>query len=271
MSKIIRLIDTTLRDGAQAPGVYLSKEDKLKIALYMERCGVPIIEAGIPAMGEEEQQNIISIKKNLKKSKVLVWNRLREEDIKSSFLCKPDIIHVSIPISDIQITDKLQSDRSKIKNTVSSCLELVKSQNYELGIGLEDASRADEQFVQTMIELIKKYNPLYVRYADTVGLLTPRITYSKIKKLVEESDLTIGFHAHNDLGLASANALAAVQAGAELLDTTLLGVGERAGNCDFVKTVKLLQGFAATDVSIADAQFAQNKLDALISDEWRSF
>lgn len=271
MRKNIRIVDTTLRDGAQAPGIYFGEEEKLKIALALDACGVAIIEAGVPAMGKEEQRIIRKIKAHLRRAEVKVWNRLVETDILASLSCEPDIIHISVPVSDRQITDKLHSTRLAVQKKTDACLALVRANNYQVSVGFEDASRADEDFLEQMIDLVKDYEPLHVRYADTVGVLTPVLTYKKIKRLAERGAVRTEFHAHNDLGLALANVLAAVQAGAELADTTLLGIGERAGNCDFLRTVELLTAFDSTDISVAEALAVQNKLSGLMSDEWRSF
>lgn len=269
MKQNIQLIDTSLRDGAQAPGIYFNEQDKLFIAEALEKCGVEIIEAGIPAMGKEEQQTIVNIKERLQTAKVLVWNRLVKKDIMASMDCGADIIHLSIPISDRHITDKLHTTRTDIKNKVLACLEFVRNNNYDVSVGLEDASRCEEDFLIEMVNTIHDYDPLFIRYADTVGILTPTMAYKNIKMLVDCSDTKIGFHGHNDLGLATANTLAAVQAGAEFIDTTVLGIGERAGNCDFFKIIKVLTTIHATEISVAEAETAQNSIADLIGKEWR--
>ena len=270
MRNEVQIVDTTLRDGAQSPGIAFTEEERLDIAMILDKCGVKIIEAGIPAMGPAEQKTILKIKRGCSKAKIAVWNRLVPNDIRASFECLPDIIHISVPVSDNQIQYKLKKSRSEVKKALLECAYLAKCYGYPISVGFEDASRADEAFLAEFIVLLNEYNPVHIRYADTVGILTPTLTFEKIRRLRYFCPYSIEFHGHNDLGLAAANTLAAVQAGAVLADTTIMGIGERAGNCDFLQMVRLLNDLNNCGISIKEAAAAQDKLKKYVSDEWRN-
>ncbi|MGE4589813.1 MAG: homocitrate synthase [Acidaminococcaceae bacterium] len=270
MKKEVHIVDTTLRDGAQSPGIAFTEEERLNIARILDGCGVKIIEAGIPAMGPAEQKTILRIKQHCSKAKIAVWNRVVADDIKLSFECLPDIIHISVPVSDNQIQYKLKKSRSEVKKALQECAYLAKCYGYQISIGFEDASRADEAFLAEFMVLLSEYKPTHIRYADTVGILTPSLTFEKIKSLQRFCPYSIEFHGHNDLGMATANTLAAVQAGAALVDTTILGIGERAGNCDFLQTVCLLNGLTSCGIPIKEAVAVQDIFKKYVSDEWRN-
>ena len=270
MRNEVHIVDTTLRDGAQSPGIAFTEEERLDIAAILDNCGVQIIEAGVPAMGPAEQKTILKIKQRCSKAQIAVWNRLVINDIKESFECLPDIIHISVPVSDNQILYKLKKNRNEVKRALQECAYLAKCYGYPISIGFEDASRADEAFLAEFMVLLNEYEPTHIRYADTVGILTPAQTFEKIRRLKCFCPYSIEFHGHNDLGLATANTLAAVQAGAALVDTTILGIGERAGNSDFLQTVRLLDGLISCGVSIREAVAVQDIFKNYVSDEWRN-
>lgn len=269
MRKEVRFVDTTLRDGAQSPGIAFTEAERLNIAEILDGCGVAVIEAGIPAMGPAEQKTILRMRQRCSKSKIAVWNRLVPNDIRDSLECLPDIIHISVPVSDNQMFYKLKKSRSEVKKALQECAYIAKSYGYPISIGFEDASRADEGVLAEFMVLLSEFAPTHIRYADTVGVLTPALTFEKIRRLRCFCPYNIEFHGHNDLGFAAANTLAAVNAGASLVDTTFLGVGERAGNCDFVQMVKLLNGLNSCSISVKDAVAAEDIFKNYVSDEWR--
>ncbi|MBR0597727.1 homocitrate synthase [Sinanaerobacter chloroacetimidivorans] len=226
------LTDTTLRDGEQSPGVSLDRNRKKKLAVLLDQMGFYQIEAGIPAMGSFEKDVICEIMALRKKAKIAVWNRMNIEDIKHSFDCHPDIIHISIPVSDIMISTMLGQNRSWVANTMEACVAYAKEKEYEVSVGFQDASRANLPFMISLADSLSRLEISSIRLADTVGVLTPSRARHLIKSLKDHTEILLGIHTHNDLGMAEAIALEAAKAGAELIDTTLLGVGERAGNCD---------------------------------------
>lgn len=235
MNKELFVVDTTLRDGEQQAGKVFSKEEKINIAKKLDDFGVYQIEAGIPIMGEEEQDCICSIIKAVKKAKVSTWNRINENDIKASFKCKPDIIHISAPVSDIHIFKNLGKDRIWVEEKIKSCIYLAKSNNYDVVIGLEDASRADENYIIHLCKIIKELGVERVRFSDTLGLLTIEAVKNSIRNIINNVDIEVEFHGHNDFGMAIPLSLVANRSGAKYIDCTIDGIGERTGNTDLFK------------------------------------
>ena len=237
MKDVRHLVDTTLRDGEQSPGYALTKEQKLEIAAMLDAAGVYQIEAGIPAICAYEIDTLLEISQNKRNAKISVWNRLNESDIKHSFDCNPDIIHIGVPVSYVQIYTKLRKNKTWIIKTMASCVDLALCKGYEVTVGFEDASRADPTFMLALASTLKEMGVNRIRFADTVGVLSPTRTYETIHELISITGIEVEMHAHNDLGMAVANSLAAAKAGAKYIDTTILGIGERTGNCDFKKFI----------------------------------
>jgi len=270
MENKVKFVDTTLRDGAQSPGIAFTDDERLDIVRALNACDIDIIEVGIPAMGLGEQNNILKMKEYFSHSKLLVWNRIVASDIDASIMCLPDIIHISVPVSERQIFCKLHKNYLQVKKVLQECAYKAKCSGYPISIGFEDASRANEAFLAELIEALREFEPLQIRYADTVGILTPMQTYKNISSLKNLCPFAIEFHGHNDLGFGLANTLAAIQGGATIVDTTLLGIGERSGNCDFLKLVQLLQKLNGTSIPLKEALIAQNILKKYVSYEWGS-
>ncbi|MCH3965554.1 MAG: homocitrate synthase [Clostridium sp.] len=236
----INIVDTTLRDGEQKACVALGVDEKVKIAEIINDMGISQIEAGVPAMGGDEKKSIEKIVELGLNSKISSWNRMDIKDIDESIDCGVDIIHISIPSSDIQIKSKLGKDRSWVMNTIKRCVAYTVDKGFEVTIGLEDASRADINFLIELCQVISELGVKRVRYADTVGILYPRKIFYHIKKLMQEVPVEVEIHAHNDFGMAIANSLGAAEAGAKFVNCTVTGIGERAGNCDFMKFITVL-------------------------------
>ncbi len=226
------IVDTTLRDGEQTPGYAFNKAQKVKLAQLMDNGGISQIEAGIPAMGNYEKETICEIMSQRNSALISTWNRMNRDDINNSFDCHPDIIHISAPISYIHIYSKLKKNKTWLKKTLQECVFMAKNKGYEVTVGFEDASRADITFIISMANLLSDMGVKSIRFADTVGVLTPSRTHQCIREIIDNVDIPVGIHAHNDLGMACANSLTAAKAGAMYIDTTISGIGERAGNCD---------------------------------------
>lgn len=243
MNKDAYIVDTTLRDGEQCPGKVFSKEEKLNIAKYLENIGVYQIEAGIPAMGDYDKDIIKNIISNKKSILISTWNRINIKDITSSIECNPDIIHLSIPTSDIQIFSKLNKDKQWVEKTAKQCVIFAKDKGFEVTVGFEDASRTNVNYLIKLCGLLKKVGVNRVRYADTLGILTPIQLKESISTIVNNTGMDVEIHAHNDFGMAIANSIEAVKRGAKYVDCTLGGIGERAGNCDLEEFMKVSEKF----------------------------
>ncbi|MDF2504791.1 MULTISPECIES: homocitrate synthase [Clostridium] len=236
----INIVDTTLRDGEQKAGVALSIDDKVKIARLISEMGVYQIEAGIPAMGGDEKISVEKIAALGLDSKIAAWNRMSTKDIDTSIECGVDIIHISSPVSDLQIKSKLEKDRVWVMEHLKRSVSYAKDKGCEVTVGLEDSSRADINFLIELCKIVFDLGVKRVRYADTVGIMEPKKLYNHIKKIREAVPVDIEIHTHNDFGMAIANSLAAMEAGAKFADCTITGMGERAGNCNFLEFIKII-------------------------------
>lgn len=222
--------DTTLRDGEQTPGVLFKIEDKIAIAKSLDKLGVDEIEAGFPASGKYAMKSFEAIVNLNLKARIIAFNRCLKEDVEKSISAGAKAIEISLPVSDNHINKKLNKDRNWIIEKLKVVLSYAKESGLYVSVGGEDASRADPKFLIEYFKTAEKYGADRIRFCDTVGILDPFSTFDKIKNLKKRIKLPIEFHGHNDFGMATANAYAAVKAGATYLNTTILGLGERAGN-----------------------------------------
>ena len=246
----IGIVDTTLRDGEQSPGIVFSAQDKLNIAIALDRAGVEWIEAGVPIMGEEEQEAMKLVLAAPLGAKMIAWNRAFKEDVLSSISCGFSYIHISVPVSDLHITQKIKKSREWVLAQLQEAINLAHSFGCVVSVGAEDASRADLDFFLQVAQVAEKMGAIRIRYADTVGCLTPFSTDVIFKELIPRCPLPVEVHMHNDFGLATANTLVALDAGALFASTTVAGIGERAGNASFEEVVSGLHALYGIDTGI---------------------
>jgi homocitrate synthase NifV len=225
-----RLIDSTLRDGEQAPGVVFSRAEKLRVVRLLDAVGVDEIEAGTPAMGEDEIETIRAMVRTKPKCRISVWSRALRQDIEMAARTGAEGIHMAFPLSDIQLK-AIGKDWVWICDALPALVEHAHRYFPYVSVGAQDASRTDCTRLFSYFELIQNAGVGRVRIADTVGLFTPLSLYSLVRDIKTAFPLLeVDFHGHNDLGMAAANAITAWQAGAEHLSVTVNGLGERAGN-----------------------------------------
>ncbi len=261
----VMLVDTTLRDGEQAPGFAFSHSVKVRFAHLLDAAGVYQIEAGVPAMGAAEKQTIRAIMDVCLRARVSVWNRLKLDDIRHSLDCQPHIIHVCCPVSERQIQGKLQSTRREVLKTLVRCIALAGHEGATVSVGLEDASFAEGAQLHEVAHILSQEGVRRVRLSDTVGRYVPEQVRVAVGTLCD-AGLEVEMHAHNDFGMAVANSWMAVRAGAQYVDTTLWGIGERAGNCAMQVFLEALErdGHVSCAVSACGAAALEAEAAALL-------
>ncbi|NLA11412.1 MAG: homocitrate synthase [Firmicutes bacterium] len=226
----VMLVDTTLRDGEQTAGVVFSNREKLRIAKMLDNVGVHQIEAGIPVMGGDEKEAISQIASFGLQASIMAWNRANVNDVRHSVECGVDAVAVSISSSDIHIKHKLQTSREWVLDNMTKATEYAKSEGLYVSVNAEDASRTDLDFIMKFAREARAAGADRLRYCDTVGVLEPFGTYEVISRIIDATGMDIEMHTHNDFGMATANALAGIRAGARFIGVTVNGLGERAGN-----------------------------------------
>jgi len=245
--------DSTLRDGEQAPGVAFTPHEKIALALALEEAGVDEIEAGIPAMGAEEIATLSAIAEAVDRSEVIAWCRMTARDVDAALLAGVGRVHLSVPVSDRQIRAKFGTGRRDVLDRVTRTVGYALDRGLGVSVGGEDASRTDLDFLMRVVVTAEEAGAHRFRYADTLGVLDPFATHDIFRELCAETDLELEFHGHDDLGLATANTLAAIRGGATHASVCVLGLGERAGNAALEEVVTALgetQG-RTTGVSLA--------------------
>ena len=257
------IVDTTLRDGEQAPGVVFSAPEKRAIAQLLDMAGVPEIEVGTPAMGERERETIRSLVHMQLNARLTSWCRSLKKDIDWARACLTPGVHISFPASNI-LLDVFNLNKEIILAETEELVRYAHQYFDYVSVGVQDVARADIDFIKTFARIAFEAGAFRIRLADTVGLMNPMQVFEMIQQLKDASDIDIEFHGHNDLGMATANSLAAVAGGAACVSTTVNGLGERAGNAAFEEVVMALDKSMKMHCGIQSELF--NKLTTYVSE-----
>ncbi len=249
--------DTTLRDGEQTAGVVFSLDEKIRIARMLDEIGVGELECGIPAMGKEEQDSVKALVDLGLNARLITWNRAVTADIQASIDSGVKAVDISLSVSDIHIQHKLRKSRNWVKEQLKKALGFAKQHDLYVSVGGEDASRADLGFLVDLMKIARDLGADRFRFCDTLGILDPFSTYDKVKYLAGKVDLDLEVHTHNDLGMATANALAGIRAGARFVNTTVNGLGERAGNAALEEVVMALKHACKIELPIDSSRFVE--------------
>ncbi|MDP2181307.1 MAG: homocitrate synthase [Actinomycetota bacterium] len=253
----VKLDDTTLRDGEQTAGVVFANQEKIRIAKLLDEIGVHQIEAGIPAMGGDERDTIEEIAHLGLKASVLGWNRANIDDIKTSIDCGVDAVAISLATSDIHIETKLMKDRAWVIKSMQEAVAFAKSHGVYVSVNAEDASRTEMAFLIEYAEAARAEGADRIRFCDTIGIMEPFRTFTAIRTLKENVDIDIEMHTHNDFGMAVANAIAGIRGGANWVNVTVAGLGERAGNAALEEVVMALKYVEELEVEMDTSRFRE--------------
>ncbi len=244
--RAVWLIDTTLRDGAQAPGVAFTPAQRVGLAESLASIGIDEIEVGCPAMGEAERATIRQTVGLGLGCRLTAWCRARPEDLDAAAACGLAAAHLSVPGSGLQLK-ALDKSWAWVRRTLTELVPRARRRFAFVSVGVMDASRTESGRVAALARLCADLGADRLRLADTVGVWNPRSAARAVRDVAAAAPgLAVGVHAHNDLGMAVGNTLAALEAGAASADTTVLGLGERAGNAPLEELVMALR--ATTDL-----------------------
>ena len=247
--ELVKIFDTTLRDGEQVPGCKLNTSQKLVIAKRLDELGVDVIEAGFPVSSPGDFKSVVEISKIVNNATVCGLSRAVENDIKVAAealqFAKYPRIHTGIGTSDSHITHKFNSSRDKIIEIGFNAVKYAKSFVKDVEFYAEDAGRTDNEFLAKVCEKMIEAGATVLNIPDTTGYCLPDEYGEKIKYLVDNvkniEKATISFHCHNDLGLATANSIAGIVNGARQIECTINGIGERAGNTSLEEVVMIMR------------------------------
>lgn len=266
----MRIFDTTLRDGEQTPGVSITPEQKLQIAIKLDELGIDAIEAGFPVVSHGESIAIKNITKQGLKAEICGLARAVKSDIDAAINCDLAYVHTFIATSDIHMQFKLRMNREQVLEKAAWAVEYAKKHGLQVEFSAEDATRSDRAFLNQVFRAVASAGVDRLDIPDTVGYATPQYIEEIVKDVHTNIELPISMHCHDDFGLAVANSLSGINAGAACAHVTINGLGERAGNAsleEFVMALQCLYGRkhnVKTELLYETSRFISNTMGIIV-------
>lgn len=266
----VRIFDTTLRDGEQTPGVSITPEQKVQIAIKLDELGIDAIEAGFPVVSHGESIAIKKITKQGLKAEICGLARAVKSDIDAAINCDLAYIHTFIATSDIHMQFKLRMNREQVVEKAAWAVEYAKKHGIQVEFSAEDATRSDRTFLNQVFKAVANVGVDRLDIPDTVGYATPQYIEQIVKDVQTNIELPISIHCHNDFGLAVANSISGINAGAACAHVTINGLGERAGNAsleEFVMALQCLYGRkhnVKTELLYETSRFISNTMGIIV-------
>jgi isopropylmalate/homocitrate/citramalate synthase len=259
----IILEDTTLRDGEQAPGIALSKVQKLEILAKLIGMNVKWIEVGIPKMGGEELEYLRESLQYADRATLIAWNRGVRDDVAFSLDLGFKAIHIGLPTSDVHLRSSVAKSRRWVANQAADLIKYAKDRGAYVSISAEDVGRTEPAFLQEYAGVVAEAGADRLRLSDTVGILSPQAYAERVRLVASAAPIDTQCHCHNDFGLAVANTLAGLEAGARYFHVCVNAMGERAGMPDLAQMAMALKVLYNQDVGVDTSQLTS--LSALVS------
>ncbi len=244
-----RIFDTTLRDGEQSPRTSFSYEDKREIAALLDDMGTHVIEAGFPVNSEAEFEAVRDIAESTS-TDVAGLARVVDRDIEAALDSGVEVVHTFVSTSDVQIEDSMHATREEVKERAVAAVERIVEAGATCMFSPMDATRTDEAFLIDVIEAVSEAGTDWINIPDTTGVAAPRRFYDLIETVTAHSDARIDVHTHDDFGMATANAIAGLEAGADQAQVSVNSIGERAGNAAYEEVVMAIESVYQADTGI---------------------
>jgi len=255
--RFINIIDTTLRNGELTAGVVFSKHEKLRIVKLLDEVGVPEIEIGTPSIGLFEREIVKEIILSKPKARLFTYCQAKPENIGHAVECGIKNIIINISTSDIHIKAKYGKNRTWVMNQLRDTIAEAKKNNLNFILSVEDATRTDLEFLLKILHLAQKKGAYRFRICDTVSSLDPFRTFLLVTTILNTVDFPLEVYNHNDFGMATANAMASIRAGAVSLVTSVNGIGEGTGNAAFEEIVMALKYIEEIELGIDTSKFRE--------------
>ncbi len=251
------IFDTTLRDGEQTPGVSFTHSEKMHIAEKLDEAGVSVIEAGFPINSKPEEKAVKDIVGMGLSAKVCALARVKEEDIEAAAGCGVDIIHVFVSTSDLHLKYQLRKSRKDVLEMARKAVLSVKDRGMKCLFSPMDATRTEFGYLVDVCRAVRDAGADMINIPDTVGAISPPAMKGFIERIKSEIDIPIAVHCHNDFGLAVANSIAGVEGGADQVQVSVNGLGERAGNADLAQVAVSLEALYGVRTGIKTEKLSE--------------